>query len=185
MQNGMPPRRDHDELTKADVNRILAVSASNTEDHLFLKLLTHTGRRISELLALTVRNVDFNERCLWMNIGKRRKAQRRKMFLNDITLEELRSYISKHHLTNSDRLFKRCKRSYQRLPMRYAAKSGIDKYFTVHSFRHYFITYLLKSGWSYDAIQKITGHVSIASLHAYDHAEIEVVEERFRALSLT
>ena len=40
-------------------------------------------------------------------------------------------------------------------------------------------------GWSYDAIQKITGHVSIASLHAYDHAEIEVAEDRFRELSLT
>ena len=96
-----------------------------------LMLLTHTRRCISELLALTVRDVDFNERCLWTNIEKRRKAQRRKMFLNDITLAELRSYIKDHHLTNSDKLFKRCVRSYQRLPMRYAAKAGIDKYFTV------------------------------------------------------
>lgn len=181
----MPPRRAHDELTKTDVNQILNEAAANNEDHLFLMLLTHTGRRISELLTLTVRDVDFNERCLWTNIEKRRKAQRRKMFLNDMTLAELQAYIADHHLTNSDRLFRRSMRSYQRMPMRYAAKAGIDKYFTVHSFRHYFITYLIKAGWSYDAIQKITGHVSIASLHAYDHAEIEVVEDRFRALSLT
>jgi hypothetical protein len=49
-------------------------------------------------------------------------------------------------------------------------------------FRHYFITYLIKNGWSYDVIQKISGHVSIASLHSYDQAEIETVEARFRVL---
>lgn len=101
MYMSMPPRRDHDELTKADLIRILEASASADEDHLFLMLLTHTGRRISELLALTVRYVDFNERCVWTNIEKRRKAQRRKMFLSDVTLAELRSYIADHHLTNS------------------------------------------------------------------------------------
>ena len=181
----MPPRRDHNELTRADINKMLCIAEPYIEDHLFMLLLAHTGRRISELLALRCRDIDYKERCIWTHIEKRRNKQRRKMFINDTICEQLSTYIEKNHCTSDDLLFKRSMRTYQRMPARYAALAGIDKYFTCHSFRHYFITYLIKCGWSYDAIQKITGHVSIASLHAYDHAEIEVVEDRFRALSLT
>jgi integrase/recombinase XerD len=177
----MPSRRAHDELTKSDVKKLLEASAAvGDEDHLFLLLLARTGRRIGELLALTVRDIDYDGRFITTSIEKRRKAQRRKMFVDDATLGQLRTYIAKHHLANSDRIFPRCMRVYQRLPMKYAAKAGIDKYFTCHSFRHYFITYLIKSGWSYDAIAKLTGHMSVTSLHTYDHAQIEVVEDRFR-----
>jgi integrase/recombinase XerD len=181
----MPKRRDHDELTKDDVRKLLDASICNNEDHLFLLLLVNTGRRISELLSLRAKDVDFVDRCLWTNIAKRRKPQRRKMFLDDATLLELRAYIVARSLTSSDLLFARCARSYQRLPARYAAMAGISKYFTCHSFRHYFITSLISFGWSYDAIQRLTGHASITSLQAYDHAEINVVEERFRAIRLT
>ena len=178
----MPPRRPHDQLTQNDVRQILAAATSSDEDHLFLLLLAKTGRRIGELLNITARDIDFHDKCIWTDIEKRRTKQRRKMFVDDETLAELRRYISRHSLSNSEKLFQRCKRMYQRLPMRYAEKAGIDKYFSVHGFRAYFITSLIKRGWSYDAIQKLTGHISIASLRAYDHAEIEVVEDRFRAI---
>jgi integrase len=111
-------------------------AAASDEDHLFLLLLARTGRRIGELLALTVRDIDFDGRFITTSIEKRKKAQRKKMFVDDATLGQLRAYIAKHHLANSDGKFLRCMRVYQRLPMRYAAKAGIDKYFTCHSFRH-------------------------------------------------
>ena len=158
----MPPRRAHDELTKSDVRKLLEASAAaSDEDHLFLLLLARTGRRIGELLELTVRDIDYDGRFITTSIEKRRKAQRRKMFVDDGTLEQLRAYIAEHHLANSDKVFPRCMRVYQRLPMRYAAKAGIDKYFTCHSFRHYFITYLIKYGWSYGSCMSVTDNIYI------------------------
>jgi integrase/recombinase XerD len=175
----MPSRRDHDELSKLDVEQILYSAAASQEDHLFLLLLARTGRRIGELLELRVKDIDPEEKCIWTKIEKRRDQQRRKMFIDNITLSALEKFAIHHNLKNDDKLFLKSKRYYQRLPEKYA---DAGKYFTCHSFRHYFITSLIKKGWSYDAIQKLTGHVSIASLRAYDHAEIEVVEDRFRAI---
>jgi hypothetical protein len=48
------------------------------------------------------------------------------------------------------------------------------------NFRHYEITALISEGWQHDQIQKITGHKSITTLAIYDHAGIEVVENKFR-----
>ena len=179
----MPPRRDHDELSQGDVRALLRASLPYPEDHLFLLLLARTGRRIGEILGMTVRDIDSTEACIWTRIEKRRDRQRRKMFVDSDILSKLNGHVEAHVLSGNDLLFRRCMRVYQRVPMRYAAKAGIDKYFTCHSFRHYFITHLIKLGWSYDAIQRLTGHTSLASLHAYDHAQIEVVEDRFRAIS--
>lgn len=175
----MPPRRKHNELNKADIEQILDRSKASLEDHIFLLLLARTGRRIGEIIELTVKDIDYQEKCIWTKIEKRRDQQRRKMFVDNIILLALKEFIELHKLNTNDKLFRRSKRYYQRLLIKYTVG---DKYFTCHSFRHYFITSLIKIGWSYDLIQKLTGHVSIASLRAYDHAEIEIVEDRFRSI---
>lgn len=167
-------------MSKTDVEQILDSSKPNQEDHLFLLLLARTGRRIGEIIELTTKDIDEKEKCIWTKIEKRRDQQRRKMFVDDITLCALKEFITTQKLNSADKLFRKSKRYYQRLPIKYTTS---DKYFTCHSFRHYFITSLIKIGWSYDSIQKLTGHVSISSLRAYDHAEIEVVEDRFRSIA--
>lgn len=178
----MPPRRDHDNLSSTDVEKILAVATATAEDHLFLLLLARTGRRIGEILEMTASDIDFEGRCIWTNIEKRRDHQRRKMFVDNDTLSKLNGFVASHALVGNDKIFPRCRRSYQLLPMRYAAKVCPGKYFTCHSFRHHFITYLVSNGWSYEDIARLTGHKCLSSLHPYDYAEIEVVEDRFRAV---
>jgi integrase len=176
----MPPRRKHDQLTKQDVALLLANSKG--EDHLFLMLLAKTGRRLMEILKLTPRDIDYENKCIWTLIEKRRAPHKRKMFVDSDTLTALAAHVQEHNIGHDDKIFTRCVRMYQYLPDMYMKKAGIKKYVTCHSFRHYFITCLIADGWSYDMIAKLTGHVNLDSIAAYDHATIESVEAKFRGV---
>lgn len=82
----------------------------------------------------------------------------------------LRTFIRKKKLGLDDYLFRsKSYRAIQNAVTSYAKKAAIKKVVAFHSFRHTLITHLLKKGWSYDKIQKVTGHLSTASLATYDH----------------
>lgn len=82
----------------------------------------------------------------------------------------IKTFIRKQKLGLEDYLFRsKSYRAIQNAVTSYAKKAGIQKVVAFHSFRHTLITHLLKKGWSYDKIQKVTGHLSAASLATYDH----------------
>ena len=58
-------------LTKDMVDKILnAAESNNDEDWLFLLLLARSGRRLGEILAITPRDINFDEKILWTDIEK-------------------------------------------------------------------------------------------------------------------
>jgi len=80
------------------------------------------------------------------------------------------SYIKKSKLKSEDYLFRtKTYRAIQNAVTQYGKKAGIKKKVTFHSFRHYFITHLLKKGWTYPQVAKMTGHKAVASIGSYDH----------------
>jgi len=82
----------------------------------------------------------------------------------------LKTFIRVNKLTLEDHLFHRVGyRAIQKAVQSYGKKANINKNVSFHSFRHFFITDLLKKGWSHDKIKKITGHKSIMSISSYDH----------------
>jgi len=82
----------------------------------------------------------------------------------------VKRFINKNKLTLEDYMFrKKSYRAIQNAVSSYAKKAGIQKKVMFHSFRHYFITHLLKKGWSHNEIVKVTGHKSISSVSSYDH----------------
>jgi integrase len=174
------PRKPVDPLTPEEVKQIIDSAVEDDCNYLFLRLLVKTGRRFGEIRAITPKDIDFNNSCLWTNIEKKRKAERRQIFLDETSLILLRKYISRQGIGREERIFKKSDRTLKRLPERYARKAGVAKHVTCHSFRHYVITALISEGWPYDQIQKITGHKSITTLAIYDHAGIKVVEDMFR-----
>lgn len=174
-----------DYLTKEDIARILEASVPYEESHLFLRLLARTGRRIGEIKMITPRDVDIKNKCLWTHIEKKRKApaeERRKIFLDDTTLVLLQQYISRNRIGQDEKIIKASDATLKRWPQRFADKAGIDKFVSCHSFRHHLITLLIEDEWSYDEIQRVTGHKSISSIAHYDHAGVGVVEDKFREM---
>jgi integrase len=170
-----------DELTRDDVNRILEAAMPYKECYLFLRLLAKTGRRLGEIRVITAGDVDPGAKCLWTGIEKKRRKERRKVFLDETSLVLLQQYIQDNHLKREDKIFTASEPTLKRWPARFAKKAGLDKRISCHSFRRYVVTYLISKKWSYDQIQRITGHLDIGSLAHYDFANVEVVEPDFRA----
>jgi integrase len=171
-----------DILTVEDITMILEAAVPYELEHLFLRLLARTGRRMGEIREVTPRDLDIKNKCLWTHIEKRRdkKSERRKIFLDETTLILLQQYISRNRIGLDERIFLASDATLKRWPQRFADKAGLGKAVSCHSFRHHLITHLVEEGWSFDQIQRITGHKSIASLTAYDHAGAGVVEDKFR-----
>ena len=169
-------------LTKDMVDKILnAAESNNSEDWLFLLLLARSGRRLGEILAITPRDINFDEKILWTNIEKTRRSGSRGMCFIDIkTATALKDYIESRLIDKDERLFRRSRRTYQRLIMKYVKESGLDIYVSVHSLRHFVITSLRQLGWSWENIQKVSGHKSVTSLAVYDHTDARLVENDFR-----
>ena len=82
----------------------------------------------------------------------------------------VKRFIREYKLKLDDHMFRKVTyRAIQNAPGRFAKKAGLTKNVSFHSFRHFTITQLLKKDWSYNKIQKVTGHRSIQSIQAYDH----------------
>lgn len=169
-------------LTKTMVDKMLdAAEGTNDEDYLFLMLLARTGRRLGEILAITPRDINYEEMILWTNIEKTRRPGSRGMcFIDNKTAEALKDYIESRSIAKDERLFRKSRRTYQRMIMKYAKEAGLDIYVSVHSFRHFVITSLRQLGWSWENIQKVSGHKSVTSLAVYDHTDARLVESDFR-----
>jgi len=176
------PRKRKDMLTKDMVDKILdAAEKTDDEDYLFLLLLARTGRRLGEVLGITPRDIDYADHILWTDIEKTRSPGSRGMcFIDDKTAEILKNFIESRSIGRDERLFQRSIRTYQRLLMKYVNQAGLDIYVSVHSFRHYVITSLRQLGWSWENIQKVSGHKSVTSLAVYDHTDARLVEGDFR-----
>lgn len=82
----------------------------------------------------------------------------------------IKRYIRMNKLTLDDYLFRKVSyRAIQNAVSSFSRQAGINKNVSFHTFRHYFVTALLKKGWSHDKIAKVTGHKSVQSIGTYDH----------------
>jgi integrase len=70
-------------FTSTQEERYVDQRDSNTEDWLFLMLLARTGRRLGEILEITPRDINFDEKILWTKIEKTRRSGSRGMCVVD------------------------------------------------------------------------------------------------------
>lgn len=120
--------------------------------------------------GVKVKDIDFNESTMKVWVLKRRKLTQDETILSKPILDLIKHYIVKNKLKENDYLFR--EKSYSSIQYavdRYAKKAGIEHNVCFHNFRHYFVTYLKKKGWTNDKISKLTGHKSVGTLSIYDH----------------
>lgn len=121
--------------------------------------------------GVKVKDIDFEKRIMMTKVLKRRKRIEKEAILDDELVGLLKRHIQREKLMLEDFVFRKV--SYRQIQNRvvyYAKKAGITHPVTFHNFRHYFITELVKKGWSYDKITKLTGHSTIGTIAAYDHS---------------
>lgn len=143
-------------------------------DRAMLEVMYSSGLRISELLNLRIRDVNF-QRGMINVIGKGDKE--RNVPIGDYALEYLNKYIedgrSKNKNRNSPYLFlNRYGEPLSRVYFfkqvkKYAEQAGIVEEISPHTLRHCFATHMLENGAELRAVQEMLGHTNIATTQIY------------------
>lgn len=143
-------------------------------DRAMLEVMYSSGLRISELLNLRVKQINF-DRGIVKVIGKGNKE--RIVPIGDYALEYLIKYINdgrrKNINRNSDFLFlNRYGEPVSRVYFfkqvkKYAKQAGIQVEISPHTLRHCFATHMLENGAELRAVQEMLGHANIATTQIY------------------
>ena len=135
-----------------------------------------SGLRISELQALTVPDIDFDRKQVYVRNGK--NGRDRYSLLGIRTIELLRTYINLYKPNTF--LFYSSRDSTERLSgsrirkelRKLLVKNGIDaKSVHMHTLRHCFATHLMENGTSIFHVMQLLGHVSIMTTMVYLHMQ--------------
>ena len=187
-------------ISEADMQRLLSTAADTgtadgRRDASILELLYATGLRVSELVALNVQDIDFEEGFIrtW---GK--GARERIVYLYPDALANLRTYIGGARadlLADKDKPGARkgetalyINQRGERLTRQWvwnilktsAKKAGVDTKITPHTLRHSFATHLLQNGASLRHVQELLGHSSISTTQVYTHLTDSHVREEYQ-----
>jgi integrase/recombinase XerD len=168
-------------LTQGEMQRLLAQPnislKQGIRDRALLELLYSTGLRKSEVLALTVYDLDLESGLLAVRSGKGGKS--RVVPLSKEAVRWLRAYLEKirpgtNRLAPHERsLFLTyqgngfLRHTLSILIRRYVRTAKIKKKVTCHTFRHTCATHLLEAGADIMAIKELLGHRHLSTTQIY------------------
>jgi integrase/recombinase XerD len=187
-------RKLPDFLSVSEVDRLLTAPDRRTprggRDAAMIETLYATGLRVSELVKLRMRDLNFDAGYL-MALGKGRKE--RLVPVGEAALEAIRGYIETIRagfaggrtvdtlfLTHHGRAMTR--QGFWKLLGRYAVAAGIRKRISPHKLRHSFATHLVERGADLRAVQAMLGHADIGTTEIYTHVSrghLRAVYDRF------
>jgi integrase/recombinase XerD len=170
-------------LTRPDVTALLELPVrdrvEDQRDRVMVELLYASGLRVSELVGLTLSQVDLSLGCLRV-VGK--GAKERIIPMGQIARDLLSGYLdhtrpvllkrrSTPVLFVSRRGQGLTRQACWKLLLQRARRAGITKSISPHMLRHSFATHLLEGGADLRAVQTMLGHADIATTQIYTHVE--------------
>jgi integrase/recombinase XerD len=168
-------------LEQPDIKKNLGL-----RDRAMLEVLYATGLRVSELVSLTVEQLNMRQgliRC----VGKGNKE--RLVPLGEVALDWLQQYqiearplLLLGHVSEDLFPTRRGKamtrQAFWYLIKRYAQQAEIKKHLSPHTLRHAFATHLLNHGADLRVVQLLLGHSDLSTTQIYTH----VARERLKSL---
>jgi len=150
-------------------------------DKLIIELFYVTGIRISELINISVSDIDYKNNLIRV-LGKRNKERLIPLSLQIV--EGLNSFIRRYSL--KEYLFTNLqgKRVYTKLVYRIVNKyigmiSTVNKR-SPHILRHTFATHMLNNGADINAIKELLGHANLSATQIYTHNTIEKLKSVYK-----
>lgn len=168
-------------LTVREVERLLAqpdpAQPAGMRDRAMLELLYATGIRVSELVSLSVVDVNLEMgyiRCSGKG-AKERIVPLGSLAIQSCTeyLERARGRLVKHE--SEEALFvnhhghRLTRQGFWKIVKKYADDAKIEKEITPHTLRHSFATHLLENGADLRSVQEMLGHADISTTQIYTH----------------
>lgn len=161
------------------------ISRFPLRDRAMLELLYSAGLRVSEMVSLDLKEVDFVAGLARVR-GKGKKE--RLVPIGKTALTALNDYLSSDERPGdvsflfSNRFDSRLtSRSVERILKKYATMCGFSGRITPHTLRHSFATHLLEAGADLRAIQEILGHQNITTTQVYTHLSTKHLKEAYRS----
>lgn len=176
-------------LSVEEVDLLLDIETVTPFDYrnkAMLELIYGTGLRISELLSLTLNDVDLIN-CTVRCMGKGRKE--RTVPINDYIIESLSNYLNvrgqlekkqRYHelfLNNHGKPITR--QGFFKILKKMLSLKGLNANVSPHTLRHSFATHLLENGADLRVIQEMLGHSDISTTRIYTHISNQKVRNDY------
>ena len=179
-----------DVLSIDEVEKLLDITLKTKFDYrnkAMLEILYGSGLRVSELVNLTTRDIDF-ENSIIRCIGKGSKE--RIVPINDYIIYYLNLYLEVRSSffvkSKNDYLFlnnhgnKMTRQGFFKNLKKILKEKNINKNVTPHTLRHSFATHLLSGGADLRSIQILLGHSDISTTKIYTHISNEQVKNDYK-----
>jgi integrase/recombinase XerD len=170
-------------LTVEEVDRLLAApdetKLAGCRDRAMIEVLYATGLRVSELLKLSINDVNLVDGYV-LAFGKGSKE--RVVPIGRHAIEKVKAYLDGPRaailkgrearalfVTPRGKGFSRM--GFWKLLRRYARGAGIAKPLSPHKLRHSFATHLVERGADLRAVQAMLGHADLSTTQIYTHVD--------------
>ncbi len=162
-------------------------SATNVRDYAIITLFLNCGMRLSELVGINIKDINFSE-CKLNVIGKGNKE--RTIYLNKACMNAINDYLkerpkdavkidARDALFLSNRKDRISNRTVQVIVQKELLKAGLDiNKYSVHKLRHTAATLMYQYGnVDIRALQELLGHKSISTTEIYTHVDNSQVRQ--------
>lgn len=186
------PKRLPTFIKESDLGSLTAKLKTSTEDwktlnaYMLIKLFYATGMRLSELINLKEKEIDFSREQLKV-LGKGNKE--RSIPLQPDIMKSIKEYIGlkrREFELSAAELFvtEKGKKLYEKYAYR-LVKAQLSDIRTLdkrspHILRHSFATHLVNNGAELNAVKELLGHASLAATQVYTHNTIEKLKEVYK-----
>jgi site-specific recombinase XerD len=168
--------RDPAILLKTEYKALLQVAGAHPRDFAMVMLFLQTGLRVSELVNLTLSDVDLASRELTIRQGKGRKD--RVVPLVGQALQALKSYLAVRDSSSEyEQVFlarngtSMDPRTVRYRIHKYYQEAGIKKRASVHTLRHTFATHQIHNGLKINQLKEVLGHRQMETTYKYVHLD--------------
>lgn len=173
-----------------ELEQILAIPDKNTtlglRDALLLEMLYSTGIRVSEIISITLKDINFYDQKILI-LGKGNKE--RYVLYGSKMKKLLEEYLKNSRpklLPKDDYLFlnrygnQLTDRGIRKIIDNILKKGLINKHISPHTLRHTFATHMLDSGADIKIVQELLGHESLSTTQIYTHVSNEKIKSVYQ-----
>lgn len=173
-------------LTVEEIEKLINVIPKNSlkgkRDKAIIELLYSSGLRVSEIINLKIKDLDFNNNYLKC-FGKGSKerivpfGELAKNYIFDYLNEREKNNIKSEYLFTTKKGEKLLRQEINNFLRVYSKKAKLKKKVHPHMLRHSFATHLLERGADLRSVQELLGHVDISTTQIYTHLTKEYLKE--------
>jgi integrase/recombinase XerD len=155
------------------LNQPEELTFKGSRDKAMLELMYATGIKVSELLSLTIYDINLELLYIRCNNGKKNE---RVIPIGVHAVRCLSQYLKVRYeinLNNLSLLFfnikgdKMTRQGFWKIVKEYAKKANIEKTINAYTIRHSFAVHLLQNGADITSVQELLGHNSMSSTQIY------------------